>query len=231
MSAVPAASLDLVPRLAPIAGNEARAGWAPARIVWLSFVVWALVAAASLWLDGARALLALPDPDDAMRLVQVRDLLAGQGWFDLVQHRVNPPDGTPMHWSRLVDAPIAAMIVGLRPLLGPEAAERWAVLLWPLVPALLLLPSAGLIGNRLAGAPGAVLTILAAGLAVPLVRHFVPGRIDHHNVQMALSMALVAALVFIPRRGPPPTRPARRARCRSPSGSRRCPTSRLAERP
>ena len=135
-----------------------------------------------------------------MRLVQVRDLLAGQGWFDLVQHRVNPPDGTPMHWSRLVDAPIAAMIVGLRPLLGPEAAERWAVLLWPLVPALLLLPSAGLIGNRLAGAPGAVLTILAAGLAVPLVRHFVPGRIDHHNVQMALSMALVAALVFIPRR-------------------------------
>ena len=35
---------------------------------------------------------------------------------------------------------------------------------------------------------------------MPLVRHFVPGRIDHHNVQMALSMALVAALVFIPRR-------------------------------
>ncbi|MFL5172279.1 MAG: hypothetical protein ACJ8CX_16725 [Microvirga sp.] len=200
MSAVLPASLDLVPRLAPIAFNDARAGWAPARVVWLSFAVWALVAAASLWLDGARALLALPDPDDAMRLVQVRDLLAGQGWFDLVQHRVNPPDGTPMHWSRLVDAPIAAMIVELRPLLGPEAAERWAVLLWPLVPALLLLPSAGLIGNRLAGVPGAVLTILAAGLAVPLVRHFVPGRIDHHNVQMALSMALIAALVFIPRR-------------------------------
>jgi len=71
LSAVPAASLDLVPRLAPIAGNEALAPWAPARVVWLSFAVWGLVAAASLWLDGARALLALPDPDDAMRLVQV----------------------------------------------------------------------------------------------------------------------------------------------------------------
>jgi hypothetical protein len=200
LSAVRAASLDLVPRLEPIAGKGAQAAWATARVVWLSFAVWGLVAAASLWLDGARALLALPDPDDAMRLVEVRDLLAGQGWFDLVQHRVNPPDGTPMHWSRLVDAPIAAMIIGLRPFLGPEAAERWAVLVWPLVPALLLLPSAGLIGNRLAGAPGAVLTILAAGVAVPLVRHFVPGRIDHHNVQMALSMALIAALVWMPRR-------------------------------
>ena len=33
------------------------------------------------------------DPDSTMRLVQVRDLLAGQGWFDLVQHRLAPPDG------------------------------------------------------------------------------------------------------------------------------------------
>src|SRR5215204_689872 len=133
---------------------------------WLAF---AFAVAATEFLDPG--MFYRQDPDSMMRLVQVRDLLAGQGWFDLVQHRVNPPDGTPMHWSRLVDAPIAAMIVGLRPLLGPEAAERWAVLLWPLVPALLLLPSAGLIGNRLAGAPGAMLTILAAGVAVPLVRH------------------------------------------------------------
>ena len=38
--------------------------------------------------------LRLPDSDDAMRLVQVRDLLAGQGWFDMVQHRLMPP-GAP----------------------------------------------------------------------------------------------------------------------------------------
>src|ERR1700751_5814482 len=29
--------------------------------------------------------------DDAMRLVEVRDLLAGQSWFDLTQHRLDPP--------------------------------------------------------------------------------------------------------------------------------------------
>src|SRR5690349_7387974 len=49
--------------------------------------------------------------DDAMRLVEVRDLLAGQSWFDLVQHRLDPPAGSPMHWSRLIDAPLAAMIL------------------------------------------------------------------------------------------------------------------------
>ena len=52
-----------------------------------------------------------PGPDDALRLVQVRDLLAGQPWFDLHQYRMTPPDGTLMHWSRLVAIPIAGMIL------------------------------------------------------------------------------------------------------------------------
>ena len=56
--------------------------------------------------------------DDAMRLVEVRDLIGGQGWFDLFQHRMDPPVGTSMHWSRLIDAPLAAMILLLKPLVG-----------------------------------------------------------------------------------------------------------------
>ena len=31
-----------------------------------------------------------PDGDDVMRLVQIRDLLAGQGWFDLYQYSSRP---------------------------------------------------------------------------------------------------------------------------------------------
>src|SRR5690606_28265498 len=50
------------------------------------------------------------DNDDIMRLVQVRDLLAGQGWFDLMQYRLGLEGGILMHWSRLVDLPIAALI-------------------------------------------------------------------------------------------------------------------------
>src|SRR5690606_39616972 len=50
------------------------------------------------------------DNDDVMRLVQVRDLLAGQGWFDLTQYRLGLDGGTLMHWSRLVDLPIALLV-------------------------------------------------------------------------------------------------------------------------
>jgi hypothetical protein len=60
--------------------------------------------------------------DDAMRLAEVNDLIAGQGWFDLMQHRLDPP-GSPMHWSRVIDAPLAALILMLRPLAGIEGAE------------------------------------------------------------------------------------------------------------
>ena len=68
-----------------------------------------------LWL-AATVALALPSinsgifdamsTDDAMRLVQVRDWIGGQGWFDLFQHRLDPP-GASMHWSRVVDVPWA----------------------------------------------------------------------------------------------------------------------------
>jgi len=67
---------------------------------------------------------ALGDTDDNMRMMQVRGLLHGQGWFDLQQHRLA---GSNIHWSRLVDLPIAGLILLLRPLVGGAAAERWAV--------------------------------------------------------------------------------------------------------
>ncbi len=36
------------------------------------------------------------DNDDVMRLVQIRDLMAGQGWFDLTQYRLGlNPAPTP----------------------------------------------------------------------------------------------------------------------------------------
>src|SRR5215213_5976027 len=61
---------------------------------------------------------ALGDTDDNTRMSQVRALLHGQDWFDLRQYRLNPPIGSNIHWSRLVDLPIAALILLLRPLLG-----------------------------------------------------------------------------------------------------------------
>ncbi|MBW7946896.1 MAG: hypothetical protein H3C60_10760, partial [Sphingomonadaceae bacterium] len=69
-------------------------------------IVWLLAALALTLVNRAEiAALDLPDTDDAQRLMQVRDWLGGQAWGDVDQHRMNPPAGADMHWSRLVDLP------------------------------------------------------------------------------------------------------------------------------
>lgn len=144
-----------------------------------------------LFLTNMPAILALrfPDPDDTLRLVQVRDLLAGQGWYDMVQHRVDPAQGgVAMHWSRLVDIPLAGVMLGLRPVLGEQGAEIAALMLVPLVTlALVLLLVARVAWERL-GREATVLACLMVAMSVPLVSQIRPMRIDHHGWQIVAAL-------------------------------------------
>src|SRR5262245_45549475 len=100
-------------------------------IVWIAS--WALAATILVFGSGLAALNQdFSEPDNAMRLVRVRDLIAGQGWFDSVQVRLNPPEGTPMHWARWIDAMLALPILLLTPILGQQNAEIASAFLWPL---------------------------------------------------------------------------------------------------
>jgi len=158
-------------------------------LAWLIFCAWWIY---SSW-HNIRWF-ALGDTDDNMRIMQVRALLHGQDWFDLRQYRMNPPFGANIHWSRLVDLPIAGLILGLRPFLGGAAAERWAVAIAPMLPYLLLLFSLALTARRLLG-PGAYvfafLTIIFAGSTNGM---FSPERIDHHGWQLALLALSISSL-------------------------------------
>ena len=53
----------------------------------------------SMKLDGDLATLG---NDSAMRLLLVQNWLGGQGWFDMVEYRLMPPEGVLMHWSRYI---------------------------------------------------------------------------------------------------------------------------------
>ncbi|MCD7111564.1 hypothetical protein LRX75_21230 [Rhizobium sp. DKSPLA3] len=134
------------------------------------------------------------DNDDAMRLVEVRDFLAGQGWFDMMQYRLGLDGGTLMHWSRLVDLPIAGLIALFGLFLPPGPSEAAALFLWPI---LLIVPvvigvarACWNIGRRQTMIIGLVLIVLSL---ISNIR-FQPGNIDHHNVQLALIALLVAGL-------------------------------------
>ncbi len=166
-------------------------------------LAWAASAALMLYATyGQIGPLAFVDADDALRLQQVRDLLSGQGWFDLHQYRIAPPDGVAMHWTRIVDLPIAAIIVLLRPLLGQPQAEMVAIVLVPLLSLL----AAMLLGARLAarqfGRQAGVFAALMVVAAIPASFRMMPLRIDHHAWQFVLALvALNGMAARAPRAG------------------------------
>jgi len=138
--------------------------------------------------------------DDAMRLVEVRDLINGQGWFDLWQYRLDPP-GVLMHWSRVVDLPLTVSILLLKPLIGVHDAESVTLFLWPLLLFAVALALVVAIARRMSD--GAVTSQIGAAvlamLAKPALVHFRPGAIDHHNAQIDLSLALILFALQIER--------------------------------
>jgi hypothetical protein len=136
--------------------------------------------------------------DDAMRLVQVRDWRAGQGWFDLTQYRLDPPGGIVMHWSRLIDAPLAGLIRAGELLFAPHLAERVAVTIWPLGLLLLFLIGAASLAFQLGDARAAQLAVVFAALSASVLQHFRPGAIDHHGAQIVLLMLALALIVRRP---------------------------------
>lgn len=169
--------------------------------VWPTVLgVWGLTVAVLLLLFGGEIVaLEFPDPDDSMRLLEVRDWLAGQSWWDLGQHRLNGGD-FPMHWSRLVDLPLAAFLWLGKPVLGTVWAERVAMTAVPLLTLLCVMLLAAAITRRMLGSAAAQAATPLAALTVPLLMQLRPMRIDHHGWQIALALAAVLALVQAPTR-------------------------------
>lgn len=137
------------------------------------------------------------DNDDTMRLVMVRDLLAGQGWFDTTQYRLGLAGGTFMHWSRLVDLPIANLIGFFSLFTDRLHAEALALAVWPPLLAVPVLSGMGLAGFRLGGTAAMHATLVLTAILIVSLNRFQPGAIDHHNVQLAL-VAIIAAMLLDP---------------------------------
>ena len=167
----------------------------PSVLVYSALLILALLAITLPWSNDYVG----KDNDDVMRLVQVRDFLAGQGWFDLVQKRLGLDGGTLMHWSRLVDLPIAALIMSFKLFLAPESAEAAALAVWPLVLVIPLVAGIGLAGRRVGSAQTMHITMGFTVLMVLTSNRFLPGSIDHHNVQLGL-VAIILAMLVDPRR-------------------------------
>ena len=147
------------------------------------------------------------DPDDYMRLVEVMNWLQsahpfGAGWYDLSQPRLSPGDHVIVHWSRLVDLPIAFFALPFIPVVGMQNAVLIGSFIVPpllfgfvlvLAPAL----ARPLVGRRRANLAAAMLLF-----AQPVLLNFSPGRADHHGYQIiiaAYGLACLARMILCPR--------------------------------
>lgn len=182
---------------APSSGkDQSRATWP----LWVAFYSFAAIAfIALLNLPGAVDYVGA-DNDDVMRLVEVRDLLAGQSWFDLMQYRLGLSGGTLMHWSRLVDLPIALLIRLFSQMVPVQQAEALALLVWPLSLVVPLMAAMAVAARRIGNAVTEHIVMLLTMVFCITSNRFLPGAIDHHNVQMVLAAIMAAGLLDPARR-------------------------------
>src|SRR5688572_20650132 len=164
--------------------------WRP--LLALGFVIIAVTMIRDRWavIQG----FGLGDTDDNMRMMQVRALLEGQSWYDLRQYRMNPPFGADIHWSRLVDLPIAGLKLLFTPLLGGRTAELVAVTVAPLLAMLVALVALAVTVRRLVDGRALLFVLVLVYCAGSTRGMWAPLRIDHHGWQLAMLAVALAAL-------------------------------------
>lgn len=167
------------------------AGW-PKIVLWtvLFQIAWFWREIPDLVMQGT-----MPDTDDFQRLTQIRNWLAGQPWYDLTNYRMDPPLGAEMHWSRLVDVPVAILIRFFDLFLDDVVAERAAAIVWPLLLLVATVIVIVSICRRLDRAVNPLLVVLFTVTCFAALPEFRPGRIDHHSIQILLFCAMLLGLV------------------------------------
>lgn len=144
----------------------------------------------------------LPDNDDIMRVLQVRAWLNGQGFYDLVNHRLNPPNGGDIHWSRLADIPLAIGNLILRPFFGDNMAEKIATFIIPLLLAAVFAYVVGRTSKAISKSYIALFIGAFVAISTPAAMgYFVSGRADHHGLQLIFMICAFWGMVSHNKKG------------------------------
>lgn len=136
------------------------------------------------------------DTDDAMRLVEMRDFVLGQGWRDMHQYRLDPAMPVLMHWSRLLDPVMGALVSAFSLVFTQDYAERAMRIAYPLALYCLNFCVIFHTVRVLAGAKSLLPAFVFVVVTGPIAATFMPGHIDHHNVQTLLLLAMVGSGLF-----------------------------------
>ncbi len=137
----------------------------------------------------------LADNDDAMRVLQVRDWLAGQAWFDVSQHRFTEHPVSNIHWSRIADLPLALTMLITNVIFGVSLGEKIAAFITPIWLGLIYVILGTKASVALGGKKAFLPAIFLITCAPAALTYFLPGRVDHHGLQLIFLAAALWGLV------------------------------------
>ncbi|MDX2028035.1 MAG: hypothetical protein SFW62_05320 [Alphaproteobacteria bacterium] len=155
-----------------------------AAVIWGYFVVCFLINPDSGILKGN-----FSDPDDYLHLTQAIDLIKYHNWFDPIQYRMNPPEGTFIHFSKILSLFYALLIYPLSHLLGMVGAATIVAAIVPIGFFSVLLAVMIWTAKAFMDESWAAIAAFTTLFATALIFKFAPGQVDHHGVEAILSLA------------------------------------------
>ncbi|MDR3450158.1 MAG: hypothetical protein P4M15_10510 [Alphaproteobacteria bacterium] len=143
--------------------------------------------------------------DDQVRMVQVLDWINNPhgmlgGWYDRTITRTNAPEGFTTIWSRLVDIPIAAVIILAQQFVSQKTAALIAATIVPVIEIIILFQAAPYFARPLVGKNKARLIILFLIFTSLLnfkyfsVSGFYIGEASHHSWYIILNLLMMGAV-------------------------------------
>ena len=133
----------------------------------------------------------LNDNDDYMRFVQFQDWMATGHWYLEPMNNFNAADGIVIHWSRFPDLILSLVAFPLLFIVDDNLAYTISISLVPLLYLLLFSLSCFYLADHLFGAKYRFISMMFA-ISSPSIIHFLPGSIDHHNIQLVFAALFLA---------------------------------------
>ncbi|WP_394152168.1 hypothetical protein [Vibrio maritimus] len=137
----------------------------------------------------------LGDNDNYMRLHQVSTFIQSPSLYQLPLERFNPEDGRVMHWSRIVDVPVALVIWLTGYVVSEPLAVALSLFFVPTLYFLGLLYLMARLTSKIFGVYPAVIVAIFAPFSIVYAK-FAPGYIDHHNLQLLLFILFLNLVPF-----------------------------------
>lgn len=137
----------------------------------------------------------LPDNDDLMRVLRVREWLNGAGFYDNIEHRSNEPIGASIHWSRIADLPLFLFQKIAIFFTSTTNAEILSIIFVPIFLGAIFIFSLGKVAYKFSNSK---LSFIFALCLVPIFStnfyNFQIGRVDHHGLQLICIIGILHGL-------------------------------------